>query len=71
MKDDRDIIGEYLDNDDHENPLEGVNVSNELESKEGYLQTKNQDIEALFQKVDSKIAQIKTQSTKQIPSKFR
>jgi hypothetical protein len=71
VKDDRDIIGEYLDNDDHKEPLEGVNISNELESKEDYLQTKNQDIEALFQKVDSKIAQMKAQSNKQLPSKFR
>ncbi|KAI8645005.1 hypothetical protein BD408DRAFT_96645 [Parasitella parasitica] len=70
LKDDKDVIGEYLDANEFDKPLEGVALTNELETKESYLQAKRPDIDALFEKIDSKLAQLKEQSTEQLPTKY-
>ncbi|CEP14626.1 hypothetical protein [Parasitella parasitica] len=51
-------------------PFEGVDITNKLETKENYLEAKRPEIDALFDKIDSKLAHLKEQSTKQMPTKY-
>ncbi|KAK4513934.1 ribose phosphate diphosphokinase subunit prs4 [Mucor velutinosus] len=71
MKDDRNLIGDYINSNDFEKPLESPNMVNELQDKQDYLQTKDEEIKALFDTLDSKLAQMKkAQSASKLPSRF-
>lgn len=71
VKDDRNLIDDYINGNNYEKPLENESMTNELQDKESYLQNKDEEIKALFEKVESKLAQVKkTHSAPKLPSKF-
>ena len=47
VKDDRNLIDDYINSNNHEKSLENESMTNELQDKESYLQTKDAEIKAL------------------------